>query len=207
MSERKQDQSPESPESSGTSRDDAAQDHGEAGGYLDHVRSVFSAPDAFFEAGHRSDRTHALIDLAVYAGAVYLAALFARITGYSGWGFEFGYLLDAGKSLLTIGIPLACAIFALAAYGQRSEKAQSTGFYLEKLGAGLLLPALLLLAALVLDILDVRVHAWFRGLSFAFVYVTVFAFAYRYATPGRLTIAAGFLAGFYILYRLLGLLF
>lgn len=206
MSEREQNESREGAEASETPRDESGPEHGGAEGYVDHVRSVLLSPDTFFEARHRSDRTHALIDLAIYAGAVYLAALFARITGYSGWGFEFVYLVDAGKSLLAIGIPLACLVFAYSTYSQRSEKSHSTNFFLEKLGAGLLLPALLLLAALLLDLLDIRMHAWFRGLSFVFVYVVVFAFAYRYATSGRLTIAAAFLAGFYILYRLLGLL-
>lgn len=207
MAESNQDEGRQTADASESSRGEAAPRHDEAQGYPDHVRSVFSAPDAFFEPGHRSDRTHALIDLAVYAAAVYLAALFARITGYSGWGFEFGYFLDAAKSVLTIGIPLACAVFALSAYGKRSGQSHSTGFYMEKLGAGLLLPAVLLIGALVLDLLDIRIHAWLRGLSNIFVYVLIFTFAYRYATPGRLTVAAGFLAGFYVLYRLLALLF
>ena len=207
MTEHSQDKDREKADASLRADHDATPPKDEAAGYLAHVRSVFQSPDEFFDDGHRSDRGYALIDLAVYAVAVYLAALFARITGYSGWGFEFGYLLDAAKSVLTIGISLACAVFALSAWAQRSEKPHSTGFFLEKLGASLLLPALLLLAALVLDLLDIRIHSWLRGLSVAFVYVAVFAFAYRYATPGRLMIAAGFLAGFYVLYRLLALLF
>ena len=207
MTEHSQDEDREKAEASLRADHDVTAPKNEAAGYLAHVRSVFQSPDEFFDDGHRSDRGYALIDLAVYAVAVYLAALFARITGYSGWGFEFGYLLDAGKSVLTIGISLACAVFALSYWAQRSERPHSTGFFLEKLGAGLLLPALLLLAALVLDLLDIRIHSWLRGLSVAFVYVAVFAFAYRYATPGRLTVAAGFLAGFYVLYRLLALLF
>lgn len=207
MSEHSQDEDRQSAETSTRSDHDKAAPQSDAAGYLAHVRSVFLSPDEFFDDAHRSDRGHALVDLAVYAIAVYLAALIARITGYSGWGFEFGYLLEAGKSVLTIGIPLACAVFAFSAYAQRSNKPHSSGFFLEKLGAGLLLPALLLLAALVFDVLDIRIHSWLRGLSMAFIYVAVFAFAYRYATPGRLTIAAGFLAGFYVLYRLLALLF
>lgn len=176
-------------------------------GYAGHVRHVLSSPDAFFASGYRSDRGHALIDLGVYGVAVFLAALIARITGYSGWDFEFGHLVDALKSVLTIGIALAVAVGGLVVYGGRGGKSQSTGFYLEKLGAALLVPAVLLLAAIVFDVLDIRIHAWLRGLSVAFVYVLVFGFAYRYAAPGRLTVAAGFLAGFYLLYRLLALLF
>jgi hypothetical protein len=204
MPNSKQDQSNEpDAENSGASED--APDS--AASYAGHVRAVFSSPDAFFGLDHRSDRGHALIDLVVYATAVFLAALFARITGYSGWGFEFGYLMDAAKGVLTIGIALAGATFGLSAYGARSGHSQSTGFYIEKLGGGLLLPAVLLLAAMLLDILDIRIHAWFRGLSMTFVYVLIFGFAYRYAAPGRLKAAAGCLAGFYVLYRLMALLF
>lgn len=181
--------------------------HGGASNYLDHVRSIFSSPDAFFETSRRSERGHALIDLAVYAAAVFMAALFARITGYSGWDFEFGYLIDAVKGVLTIGIALAGAIAGLSVYGNRAGKSHSTSFYIEKLGGGLLLPALLLLLAIPLDLLDIRIHSWFRGLSMAFVYVLIFTLAYRFATAGRLKAAAGFLAGFYALYRLLALLF
>lgn len=207
MIENSQEKGQEGDGASEASSKGAASKHGGTDGYVDHVRAIFSSPDAFFEASHRSDRGHALIDLVVYASAVFLASLFARITGYSGWGFEFAYLVDAGKSVLTIGLPLAGAVFAFAAYGARSGKSHSADFYLEKLGGALLLPALLLFAAIVLDLLDIRIHAWLRGLSSAFVYVVVFTFAYRYATPGRLVVAASFLAGFYILYRLLALLF
>jgi len=182
-------------------------EHGPAPGYLDHVRAVFSSPDEFFETGHRSDRGHAATDLVVYAVAVFLAALFARVTGYSGWDFEFGYLIDAGKSVLTVAVALAGAIFGLGLYGTRGGNPRSTAFYIEKLGGGLLLPALLLVAAIVLDLLDIRIHAWLRGLAMALVYVLIFAFAYAYATPGRLKTAVGFLAGFYVLYRLMALLF
>ena len=150
MTEHSQDEDREKAEASLRADHDVTAPKDEAAGYLAHVRSVFQSPDEFFDDGHRSDRGYAVIDLAVYAVAVYLAALFARITGYSGWGFEFGYLLDAAKSVLTIGISLACAVFALSAWAQRSERPHSTGFFLEKLGASLLLPALLLLAALVL---------------------------------------------------------
>lgn len=207
MSERKQEQSKGSDTETAESSQDTPSVPDPASGYLDHVRAIFSSPDAFFEVDHRSDRGHALIDLAVYAAVVFLAALFARITGYSGWDFEFSYLIDAVKSVLTIGIALAGAVAGLNLYARRSGDSHSTGFYLEKLGGGLMLPALMLVAALVLDILDVRIHTWLRGLSMAFVYVLIFAFAYRYATPGRLKLAAAFLGGFYVLYRLLVLLF
>lgn len=207
MSEQNEDSKTRDPEHPTASDRDSAGANPGGESYIDHVRKALLSPDTFFETGHRSDSGHAMLDVAIYAGVVFLAALFARITGYSSWDFEFGYLLDALKGVLTIGIALAAAVAGLGAYGSRIGTSHSTGFYLEKLGAGLLLPAVLLLAAIGLDILDARIHTWFRGLSVAFVYVLVFGLAYRYAAPGRLKVAAGFLAGFYILYRLLALLF
>jgi hypothetical protein len=177
------------------------------GGYIDHVRSVLTEPDAVFDANRRGDGGHAVIDLGVYLVAVFLAALIARVTGYSGWDFEFGYIIDAVKGVLTIGIPIGLAIFALNYFDSDAHGSRSTEFYFEKIAAGLVLPALLLLGALILDLLDIRIHSWLRGLSMAFVYVLVFLAAYGYATPGRLKTAAAFLAGFYVVYRLLALLF
>ncbi|MGK7294419.1 MAG: hypothetical protein ACNS61_01160 [Candidatus Wenzhouxiangella sp. M2_3B_020] len=176
-------------------------------GYIDHVRSVLTAPDAVFDANRRGDRGHAVIDMGIYLAAVFLAALIARVTGYAGWDFEFGYIIDAVKSVLTIGIPIGLAIFALNYFGSGAGESRSTDFYFEKIAAGLVLPALLLLGAVILDLLDIRIHGWLRGLSMAFIYVLVFLAAYGYCAPGKLKTAAAFLAGFYIVYRLLALLF
>lgn len=178
-----------------------------ADGYIAHVRRVLTEPDMFFGADYRDDRGQALIDLGIFLIAVFLAAVIARVTGYSGWDFEFGYVIDAIKQVLTIGIPIGAAIFALDSFGKRSGNRRSIDFYLEKFGAGLILPALLLLGALVLDLLDIRIHSWFRGLSMAFIYALVFGLAYAYAAPGKLKIAAAFLTGFYLIYRLIALLF
>lgn len=178
-----------------------------SGGYIDHVRSVLATPDRVFDADRRGDGGHAVIDLGVYLVAVFLAALIARVTGYSGWDFEFGYIIDAVKSVLTIGIPIGLAIVALNYFDSGSNGSRSTDFYLEKVAAGLVLPALLLLGAVILDLLDIRIHSWLRGLSMAFVYVLVFLAAYGYCAPGRLRTAAAFLAAFYVVYRLLALLF
>lgn len=207
MTEQNEDSKTQALERPKTAEHDSAAANVGSESYTDHVCQALLSPDTFFETGHRSDKSHAMLDVAIYAGALFLAALIARITGYSGWDFEFGYLLDAGKGALTMGIALAAAVAGLGVYGSRAGTSHSTEFYLEKLGAGLLLPAVLLLAAIGLDILDARIHTWFRGLSVAFIHVLVFALAYRYGAPGRLKVAACFLAGFYILYRLLALLF
>jgi len=180
-------------------------------GYLDHVRKALIHPDSILPVDSAGDRGHAIIDLSVYFAAVFLASLFARVIGYSAWDFEFGYVVDAVKGVLTIGIPVGAAIFALNAWGggrgPESGPARSLDFYLSKFGAGLLLPAVLLIGAIALHMLDIRIHTWLRGLAMAYVYVLVFMLAYGFAMPGKLRNALLFLAGFYLAYRLLALLF
>lgn len=194
-----------------SSSDPGSSDEGSAkeseASYIDHVRDVLLQPDKALTGDKAGDSGHAIIDLAVYFGAVFVAALFSRVIGYSGWDLEFGYLIDAVKGVLTIGIPLGLAIFALHTWGDKSGESRSMAFYMSKMGAGLLLPAVLLLAAVVLHLLDIRIHTWLRGLAMAYVYVLVFLLAYGFAMPGKLRNAIMFLAGFYVVYRLLALLF
>ena len=178
-----------------------------AGGYVAHIRAVLTEPDRFFGKDHRSGRSEAITDLAVFGAACFLAAVVARAFGFSGFQFEFGHLVHGFKSLLVLALPLAGLVFAWAWQGGRAGGQTAPGFYLEKLGGALLLPALLLVVAIVLDIFGARIQVWFRGAAMAFVYIGVFAMTFAYAAPGKLKTAAAFTLGFYIAYRLLVLLF
>lgn len=184
---------------------DAGQDT--AGGYLDHVREVLTAPDAFFDSAKRSPQLFGLISLGAFLGLVFFQALMARVTRLSNWGFEFAYLTHAIKSALAIGIPIAAVVFVLKWQAGRSGGPSSLDFYIEKLGAALVMPCVLMLVAIPLDILDIRIYSWFRGAALIFVYVAVFMMSYWYAAPKRLNVAVLFVLGFYFAYRLLLLLF
>jgi hypothetical protein len=176
-------------------------------GYVEHVREVLTDPDRFFDSRHRSGRGEALIDLAGFALVYFLAAVVARTFGFYGFEFDFGHLVDGFKSILVLALPLAGLVFAWAWQGGRNGAQAAPGFYLEKLGGALLLPALLLAVAIVLDVFGARIHVWFRGAAMTFVSIGVFAMTYAYAAPGKLRAAAVFTFGFYIVYRLLVLLF
>lgn len=174
-----------------------------AEGYVGHVMQVVNSPDAFFDNRHRSGQTNALIDLVGFAIVFFIAAVVARTFGYSGFDFEFGHIIDGLKAVLVIGIPIVALLFAWNALGE----SRGLDYYMEKFGGALVLPCLLLIVAIVLDILDIRIQSWFRGLAIAFVYVGVFATTYAYASPGKLKTAAIYTAAFYVAYRLLSMLF
>lgn len=178
-----------------------------ADGYVAHVMEVLTQPDAFFAAGHRSGRTNAMIDLGGFLLVFFITTVVARTFGYSGFDFEFGHLGDGLKAVLTIGIPIAALLFALSWQGGRSGGQASLDFYIEKFGAALVLPTLLLIVATLLDVIDVRIQSWFSGLAVVLVYVAAFATSYAYAAPGRLKTAVIFTAGFFVAFRLLTQLF
>ena len=190
-----------------TASEAAEQARKAADGYVGHVLAVLKGPDQFFASSHRSEKAHAVIDLAGFLLIFFLAAVIARMTGYSGFDFEFGYILDGIKSALAIGIPIAGLLFALNWQAGRSGGKVSLDFYMEKFGGALVLPCLLLIVAILLDIVDIRIQSWFRGMAMVFVWIGVFATTYAYAAPGRLRTAAIFTVGFYLVYRLLILLF
>jgi len=178
-----------------------------AQGYFSHVREVLSKPDDFFAEGSRTTKINGLISLAVFLAVFFLHYLFGRITGYGDWGFEFSYLIDAIKHTLAIAIPVAAAIFALKWQAGRTEGSGSLDLHIEKFGAALILPSVLLIIAIALDILDIRIHAWFNGAALVFVYLAVFMTCYLFAAGRRLVVPVLFTLGFYILYRLILLLF
>ncbi|NKI36388.1 hypothetical protein HFP89_14555 [Wenzhouxiangella sp. XN79A] len=188
-------------------RADADPRPGTDSGYSSHLAEVLTRPDAFFEAERRGDRSSALIDLAAFFVVFFLAAVVARTFGYAGFEFRFGSLVEGIKATLVMAIPIAGLVFALPLQAARSGGTGSADLYLEKIGAALLLPTLLLLVAIGLDILDVAIQSWFRGAAMVFVYIAVFAASYAYAAPGRLKPAVAATLGFYLLYRLLVLLF
>lgn len=175
--------------------------------YLDHVRQVFTAPDAHFRDSAAASRTFGLISTGIYLGLLFLQSLITRVTRLSSWRFEFEYLLQAFKVVLAIAIPIAALVFILKWYGDRGGQGHSLDFHIGRFGAMLLLPCALLVVAIPLNILDVTIDSWLRGLSVTFVYLAVFLMAYLYAAPGKLKVAVVFVAGFYLAYRLLLLLF
>ncbi|MEX2498960.1 MAG: hypothetical protein WD397_08825 [Wenzhouxiangellaceae bacterium] len=186
---------------SGTSAQAAAE------GYIEHVREVVTAPDAFFDPGTRSNTLFGYISMVAFLVLVLLESLFGRIARFSNWSFEFSYVIQALKTTLTIGIAIAAVLFVLNWQAGRGDGRGSFAFYAEKFGAALILPCLLLVLAIPLELLDITVHSWFRGAALILVYVAVFMMSYWYAAPKRLNIAVLFLLGFYFTYRLLLLLF
>lgn len=176
-------------------------------GYLDHVRGVLSDPDAHFADQRSASRVHGLISLGLGFGLLYLNGIVSQVTRFSSWRFEFGFLVNSFKSVLTIAIPVAVALFMLHIIGKRAERAPSLDLLIARYGAWFLLPAALVALAIPFNLLDITIHGWLRGAALVMIWLGLFLMSYWYAAPSRLRPAVLASVGAYLGYRLLILLF
>lgn len=178
-----------------------------ADGYISHVKEVLTGPDEHFADDGKASRNDGLITAGIFLGLIFLHALISRVSRFSSWGFEFGYLTYAIKIMLAIGLPIVAVVFVLRWLEGRSGTARSVDFYIGRFGAMLVLPALMVAIAVPLNLFDITLHGWFRGGALILTYIAVFMLSYLYAAKGQLRTAVLMAVGFYFAYRLLLLLF
>jgi hypothetical protein len=173
--------------------------------YLDYLRQIFLDTDRFFDDRKRGLMVFGLINMSALVALLALGTFFQRI-GASTGGMRFAWLMTGIKLGLAIAVPLAIAVFVLNWYSSRQGSARGIDFFVEKLGAALALPLLLLVVALPFGLIGATLHSWFHGAALVFVYIAIFVMAYLYAAPRRLQVATLFALGFYLTYRLIWLL-
>lgn len=175
--------------------------------YISHARQVIMQPDEYFHDDKGASLKLGLINFAVFLGLTFLYIFFVQVTRFSSWSLKFGHVTSGIRSVLAIGVPLAVAIYALRwINGNQGGAKRSTSFFVEKVGSILIVPSLLLAAALVLRVLNLDLHSWFRGVEMVMVYVGIFLLSYLHASKNRIATAAVFTIAFYFAYRLMLLL-
>lgn len=178
-----------------------------ADNYFSYMRNVLLQPDEFFADQERGQKLNGLITFAAFLILIFLQTMIARTVRFTTRGFEFGYLANGLTTALAIGVPIVAAVFLFKWYaGRDRDGTTSLDFYIEKFGAALLLPCLLLVLAILFSLLQTNIYGWFRGAALVFTYIPVFMLSYWYVAPRRISVAAVFTLGFYLAYRLLGLL-
>jgi len=175
--------------------------------YIEHVRSVLSDPDTHFADRKSVSRVHGLISLGLGFGLLYFNGIITQVTRFSSWRFEFGFLINSFKVVLTIAIPVAAALFALHWLGKRAERGPALDLLIARYGAWFLAPAALVAAAIPLNLLDIAVSGWLRGAALVLIWLGLFLMSYWYAAPGKLRPAVLTTVAAYLGYRLLILLF
>lgn len=178
-------------------------DSDSASNYFTQLLALLRNPDDFFTDTYQGQKLFGLINL---VGLVVVVALvgFVQRAGYG--GVDFDDLLGGIKWALALALPLGALLFVYPWYAKQQSRTLEMDFLLEKLGGAVALPAVLLLLAIPLDLLDITMHSWFRGAGLALVYIAVFMTAYWYVAPRRIAVATISVIAFYVAYRLINLL-
>lgn len=170
------------------------------------LKTVLTKPDVFFSEHYHGQKLFGLISAGVFLGLVFFQWLLARTVRWWNRGFEFGFITQSLTRVIAIAVPLIAVVFVFKMLAGKYQKTHTLDFFIEKFGAALLLPALLLIITLPLNLIDATIGHWTRGAALIMVYVAVFHICYRFAAPNRLVPAVLLTVGFYFAYRLMLLL-
>lgn len=172
--------------------------------YFDHAAKVVTQPDDYFHHDKGASLRLGLINFAVFLSITFLYTFLVQVTRFSSWTFKFGHFTSGIRSVLAIGVPLAVAIYVLRwLAGKRNGATGSTSYFVEKVGAILIVPSLLLAAALVLRIPGFDLYSWFRSAGLIAVYAGIFLLGYLHCEKNRIATATVVMIGFYFAYRLM----
>lgn len=175
-------------------------------GYAQYLLGLFQNPDQYFGDRLQGLRLFALINAGALVFLIALSSFVQRFSATSVSGFRFSWVVHGIKYGLSFAIPLAIVVFVLNWYAKKQGAERSVDFFIEKLGAALALPAVLVLIAIPLNLLGVTMHSWLRSSGLVFIYIAIFMMSYLYAAPRQFKAAVVFTLGFYFAYRLIWLL-
>ncbi len=174
-----------------------------ASNYLAHLKGLLLRPDEFFTDTYHGQKLFGMVHMAALVVLIAFAGFVQRAHIGS---VSFGDLLGGIKFGLAFAIPLAALLFIFPWYARQQGQTLTMDFLIEKLGAALALPAIMVLVAIPLNLLDITIYSWFRSMGLNLIYIAVFMTAYWYVAPKRLHVAALSAIGFYFAYRLIALI-
>ena len=174
--------------------------------YAQYLTALFKQPDELLDDTARGLKVFGMINMGALVVLIALSSFVQRIAMTTTSGVRFSWLVNGIKFGLSFAIPIAIVLFAFQWYAKRQERDYSLDFFIEKFGAAMALPAVLVAIAIPLNLIGVTMHSWFRGAGLFFIYIGVFLMSYLFVAPQRLKVAVVFTLAFYFAYRLIWLL-
>jgi hypothetical protein len=196
----------DSDQNQGSQGDDEAREMTAQTAFPAWVMTIFQRPDEFFDKQYRGQKLFGLVTMGTLIVLIAMSSFVQRLAMTSSSGFRLSWLLNGIKFGLSFAIPIAALMFVLKWYSARQQSGFGLDFFLEKFGAAMALPSVLIAIAIPLNLLGITMHGWFRGSGLFFIYIAVFMMSYLYAAPAQIKPAVVFSLGFYFAYRLIWLL-
>ncbi|WP_339226931.1 hypothetical protein NSQ77_15400 [Oceanobacillus sp. FSL K6-2867] len=180
---------------------------GQLGNYFQYVVQVIKNPDYILSDETQGKQQFGLITLIAFLGLILLSNIVGIFTyldalRYLGFSDYFDYF----ERTLAYGAALALLIFVFKNVANKNGKAYDLNFFFEKLGAMLVVPAILLIVSIPLELVDITIYSWFSSLAYTFLYLSIFLISYFFVAKNNLKTAVLFVAGFYFVYRVIYLI-
>lgn len=172
--------------------------------YVQYIVQTLKKPEDILSDKFNAKHQFGLVTIIAFLVLILISNLLALIPQkeyleFYGFKDYFAYF----NSTISYALALILLLLVFKNQAAKTGTPYEINFFLEKLGAFLVLPCILLLASIPLELLDVTIHFWLSSLATTLLYVSVFMISYLYIARQNIKTATIFLAGFYILYRLI----
>lgn len=172
--------------------------------YFQYAMDVLKNPDTHLSTNVNGKQQFGIITIIFFLVLVILNSL-TGILGYMDTLRYFGFndYFNYFERGLSFALAIAAVILVFKKVAEKNGNEYELDFYYEKFGAMLVLPSAVLLLSIPLNILDITIHSWISSLAFTFLYLGVFLFSFLFVEKNNYKTAVFFVAGFYLVYRLI----
>lgn len=177
---------------------------GQQDSYVQYIIQTIKNPEDILSDKFKAKHQFGLITMIAFLILILISNLVGLIPQsdyleYYGFSDYFTYF----NSAISYALALFILLFVFKNNAAKTGTPYEMNYFLEKLGAFLVIPSILLLISIPLQLLDITIHYWLSSLATTILYVGVFMISYLYVARNNIKTALIYLAGFYIAYRLI----
>ncbi|WP_010098228.1 hypothetical protein [Ornithinibacillus scapharcae] len=177
--------------------------NGQINNYVQYIVQTIKHPEDILSDKFQAKHQFGLITMISFLALILISNLLGLVSQkelleYFGFKDYFSYF----NSTISYALALILLLFVFKNQAAKTGTPYEINFFLEKLGALLVIPSILLLLSIPLELLDVTIHYWLSSLARTLLYVGVFMTSYLYISRNDIRTATIHLAGFYIFYSL-----
>ncbi|MFD2044285.1 hypothetical protein ACFSTA_10365 [Ornithinibacillus salinisoli] len=175
--------------------------------YIDFLIQSIKKTDSVLSPESKGYHTYGLINIVVFSVLVMINSLVGRLILVNRYDWDFGSIFNYLSRGISYLIAIAILLAAFKHFANKQGNHYDLNFFMEKLGAMLVVPSILIICSIPLEIIDITIHSWISSLAFTFLYLSVFMISYLFVARNNLQTASLFIIGFYLGYRLIYYIF
>lgn len=174
--------------------------------YFDFILQTIKNPSDILSNESKGYYTYGLINIGIFILLIMFNSLLGSVFYLSRirWGFDI--IFGSFSRGIAYAVAITLVILVFKHFANKQGESYDFTFFIEKLGAVMIIPSILLLLSIPLNIMDATIYNWLSSLAATFLYISVFMISYLFVNRNNLQVASLIFIGFYIVYRLVYLL-